>query len=60
MLKRVGSFAAAALLAAGPAAAQDARAVLQAAAETMGVDGMTSIRYSGSIRLPGYGTGFAQ
>ena len=48
MVKRVGFFVAAALLAAGPAAAQDAQAVLRAAAETMGVTDMTSIRYSGS------------
>lgn len=48
MVKRIGFFVAATLLAAGPAAAQDAQAVLQAAAETMGVTGMTSIRYSGS------------
>ena len=47
MIKRVGSFIAA-LLAAGPASAQDPQAVLQAAADTMGVTGMTSIRYSGS------------
>ena len=59
MLKRVGSFAAAALLAAGPAAAQDARAVLQAAAETMGVDGMTSIRYSGSGWVGATGQNYA-
>lgn len=59
MLKRVGSFAAAALLAAGPAAAQDAQAVLQAAAETMGVDDMTSIRYSGSGWVGATGQNYA-
>ena len=50
MLKRIGFLVAVVLLAAGPAAAQDAdaQAALRAAADTMGVTDMMSIRYSGS------------
>ena len=48
MLKRIVSFVAVAMLAAGPAAAQDPMAALQAAMDTMGVTDMTSIRYTGS------------
>ena len=50
MLKRIGLLVAVVLLAAGPAAAQDAdaQAALRAAADTMGVTDMMSIRYSGS------------
>ncbi len=59
MLKRVGLFVAVAMLAAGPAAAQDAEAVLQAAAETMGVDDMMSIRYSGDGWVGAAGQNFA-
>ena len=63
MAKRVGLLMAVALLAsgmaAGPASAQDAQAVLQAAAETMGVDDMMSIRYSGSGWVGAAGQSFA-
>ena len=48
MVKRVVSFVAVAMLAAGPASAQDPAAALQAAMDTMGVTDMTSIRYTGS------------
>ena len=50
MLKRIGLLVAVVLLAAGPATAQDAdaQAALRAAADTMGVTDMMSIRYSGS------------
>ena len=48
MLKRIGSLVAVTMLAAGPAAAQDPMAALQAAMDTMGVTDMTSIRYTGS------------
>ena len=47
------------VLTAGPATAQDARAVLQAAADTMGVTDMTSIQYSGTGWIGGVGQNFA-
>ena len=59
MAKRVGLLVAVALLAAGPASAQDAQAVLQAAADTMGVTDMMSIRYSGSGWVGATGQNFA-
>ena len=48
MTNRVWLFATVVALTAGPAAAQDARTVLQAAATTMGVTNMNSIQFSGS------------
>ena len=51
MARRLGFFVAAAMLVVGPAAAQDVedvQAVLQAAADTMGVTDMMSIEYSGN------------
>ena len=59
MAKRVGLLVAVALLAAGPASAQDAQAVLQAAADTMGVTDMMSIRYTGSGWVGATGQNFA-
>jgi len=61
MLKRIGLLVAVSLLASGPAAAQDAdaQAVLRAAADTMGVTDMMSIRYSGSGWLGRVGQNFA-
>ena len=47
------------VLTAGPAAAQDARSVLQAAAETLGVTNMTSIQYSGTGWVGAVGQSFA-
>ncbi|MEE2637527.1 MAG: MBL fold metallo-hydrolase [Acidobacteriota bacterium] len=47
------------LLAAGPVAAQDARAVVQAAADTMGVSNMTSIQYTGTGWIGGVGQNYA-
>ena len=55
MVKRAGIFVAVAMLAAGPVSAQDPEAVLQAAADTMGVTDMMSIRYSGSGWVGGVG-----
>ena len=59
MVKRVGLFVAVAMLAVGPAAAQDPQAVLRAAADTMGVTDMMSIEYSGSGWVGGVGQNFA-
>ena len=59
MVKRVGLFVVVAMLAAGPAAAQDAQAALQAAADTMGVTDMMSIQYSGSGWVGGTGQNFS-
>jgi len=47
------------LLAAGPVAAQDARAVVQAAADTMGVSNMTSLQYTGTGWIGGVGQNYA-
>ena len=46
-------------LTAGPAVAQDARSVLQAAADVMGVTNMTSIQYSGTGWIGAVGQNFA-
>ncbi len=60
MAKRAGLVVAvAAALVAGPAAAQDARSVLEAAADTLGVTNMTSIQYSGTGWIGGVGQNFA-
>ena len=60
MAKRAGLVVAvAAALVAGPAAAQDARSVLEAAADTLGVTDMTSIQYSGTGWIGGVGQNFA-
>ena len=59
MAQLVRFLAAVAVLTAGPAAAQDARAVLQAAADTMGVTDMTSIRYSGTGWVGAVGQSYA-
>lgn len=48
MATRIGLFALVLALTAGPAAAQDARSVLQAAATAMGVTNMNSIQISGA------------
>ena len=47
------------VLTAGSDAAQDARAVLEAAADTMGVTDMTSIQYSGTGWIGGVGQSYA-
>ncbi len=62
MARRLGFLAAAALLVVGPAAAQDVddvQAVLQAAADTMGVTDMMSIEYSGSGWIGRLGQNYA-
>lgn len=61
MAKLVGLFVAVVVLVAGPAAAQDqdARRVLQAASETMGVTNMTSLQYSGTGWVGAVGQNFA-
>ena len=48
MAHRVWLFATVVALLAGPAAAQDARGVLQAAAAAMGAANMNSIQFSGT------------
>ena len=48
LVRFVAAVAVVAVVTAGTAAAQDARTVLQAAADTMGVTDMTSIQYSGT------------
>ena len=48
MANRVWSFLIGMALTVGPAAAQDARSVLQAAAANMGVTNLKSIQYSGN------------
>ena len=61
MLRRIGLLIAVGLLVSGPAAAQDAdaQAALRAAADTMGVTDMMSIRYAGSGWLGRVGQNFA-
>ena len=59
MAQLVRLLAAVAVLTAGSAAAQDARAVLQAAADTMGVTDMTSIQYSGTGWIGAVGQSYA-
>lgn len=59
MVFRLGPLVVVALLLAGPAPAQDARAVLQAAADTMGVTDLTSIQYSGTGWVGGVGQNYA-
>ena len=59
MLLRAGFVVVVMTLTAGPIAAQDARAVVQAAAETLGVTDMTSIQYSGSGWIGALGQNFA-
>ncbi len=59
MAQLVRLLAAVAVLTAGPAAAQDARVVLQAAADTMGVTDMTSIQYSGTGWIGAVGQSYA-
>ncbi len=58
-MPRVRLIAALVMLIAGPAGAQDARVVLQAAADTMGVTDMTSIQYSGTGWVGGVGQNYA-
>ena len=58
MAQRVGLVVVVFLLTAGPAAAQDARSVLQAAADTMGVTDLTSIQYSGTGWTGGVGQNY--
>ena len=52
-------IAAVPVLTAGSGAAQDARAVLEAAADTMGVTDMTSIQFSGTGWIGGVGQNYA-
>ena len=59
MAQLVRLLAAVAVLTTGSAAAQDARAVLQAAADTMGVTDMTSIQYSGTGWIGAVGQSYA-
>ncbi len=54
-----GLVVAAVVVMASPAAAQDARSVLEAAADTLGVTNMTSIQYSGTGWIGGVGQNFA-
>ena len=56
---RVRLIAVVVMLTAGPALAQDARSVLQAAADAMGVTDMTSLQYSGTGWVGGVGQNFA-
>ena len=59
MAKRVWLFVVLVVLMAGPVAAQDAHAVLRAAADALGVTDMTSIQYSGSGWVGAVGQNFA-
>jgi len=59
MLLRSGFFLVVMVLSAAPVSAQDARAVIQAAAEALGVTDMTSIQYSGSGWIGAVGQNFA-
>ena len=59
MAQLVRLVAAVVVLTALPAAAQDARTVLQAAADTMGVTDMTSIQYSGTGWIGAVGQSYA-
>ena len=59
MAQLAGLIVAVMVLTAGSVAAQDARGVLQAAAETLGVTNMTSIQYSGTGWIGAVGQNFA-
>ena len=59
MAKVVGLLVTVMLLKAAPAAAQDARDVLEAAAETLGVTDMTSLQYSGTGWVGAVGQNFS-
>ena len=59
MAQLAGLIVAVIVLTAGSVAAQDARGVLQAAAETLGVTNMTSIQYSGTGWIGAVGQNFA-
>ena len=59
MAQLAGLIVAVIVLTAGSVAAQDARGVLQAAAETLGVTNMTSIQYSGTGWIGAVGQNFS-
>ena len=59
MAKLAGLAVTVTVLVAGPATAQDARGVLEAAADTLGVTNMTSIQYSGTGWIGAVGQNFA-
>ena len=59
MAQLAGLVVALVVLIAGPASAQDARSVLQAAAETLGVTDLTSLQYSGTGWIGGVGQSYA-
>lgn len=59
MVKLVWLLVTAAMLMAGSVAAQDARGVLQAASETLGVTNMTSLQYSGTGWVGAVGQNFS-
>ena len=59
MAKLAWLFVSVVALMTGPAAAQDARGVLQAAADTLGVTNMTSLQYSGTGWVGAVGQNFS-